>query len=897
MPTEPFAAVARLPAPTDNAAIAIRHLPPGTVITDAPGSGGAATYPLPDGVLEGHRFAVVPIAAEAPLLSWGLPFGHALRDLAPGTTLANERLLAALRGRPLPFPLPARPTFRDHYQPYTLDERAIAVTEQVAPVATPGTFAGYARAGGRGVGTRNYVVILAVNAAANPFVRALAEALSPAAGIHRGLDGVVPVTHTEGDTPAPHNLPLLLRALAGFIVHPNVAAALIVDQPGAGVTGAALREFMLVHGYPLRALPHAFRSLTGSRLGEFEGAATLVRCWLPEAAAAPRTAQPLAGLKLALQCGGSDAFSGVSGNPLAGAVARELLCHGGSANLAETTELVGAESYVLQRVRDLATARRFLAVLARYRDLAGRHGHSPEGNPSGGNFYRGLANIVLKSLGAATKKAPDVRLDAVLDYAERMTAPGYYFMDSPGNDLESIAGQVASGCNLIAFITGSGSVTNFPFVPTIKFVTTTARWGLLCGEMDVNAGAYLDGVPLADLTADAFALARAVAGGQRTVGETAGHAQVQLWRNWARGEGAAPPPATDPPAPSGRPLEVPNPLYVLLSVDLLAAPAGRAIEQVGLIVPASLCAGEVAKLIAARLNREGLGRDRGLSRFVALPHTEGCGVSGGGSEDLLLRLLLGHLQHPAVAFGLCLEHGCEKTHNDRLREALRAAGVPPERFGWASIQADGGIAAVSDRVAAWFGAQLATWQPPARRGVSFGRLRLGLYADGELSAPARDAMIEMIRTVASAGGLVVAPADGPLGAPAFLAGLGVTAPTPGPTLAYAASARAHGPGLHLMACPGMAPVEILSGLAATGVDVILAHVVGAPLAAQPLVPVVQVTTDPETARRHADDLDGTGTTDWVSPVARATSSKTPPRLLARGWTDFQAPRGPTGISL
>ena len=110
---------------------------------------------------------------------------------------------------------------------------------------------------------------------------------------------------------------------------------------------------------------------------------------------------------------------------------------------------------------------------------AERHGASAEGNPSGGNNYRGLYNIALKSLGAARKKDPDVRLDEVLDYAQPMHERGYYFMDSPGNDLESIAGQVASGCNLILFITGNGSITNFPFVPTLKFVTTTGRFELL----------------------------------------------------------------------------------------------------------------------------------------------------------------------------------------------------------------------------------------------------------------------------------------------------------------------------------------------------------------------------------------------------------------------------------
>src|SRR5690606_32755014 len=191
--------------------------------------------------------------------------------------------------------------------------------------------------------------------------------------------------------------------------------------------------------------PHRFLSLTGPFQTALETGEAQVRAWLPEVNRTARTPESVAHLKIALQCGGSDAFSGISGNPLAGWVAQEVIRYGGAANLAETDELIGAESYVLQRVRDPATAQKFLATVERFKERVAWHGHSAEGNPSGGNKYRGLYNIVLKSIGAAMKKHPDTRLDAVIDYAEPMTEGGYYFMDSPGNDLESIAGQIASG--------------------------------------------------------------------------------------------------------------------------------------------------------------------------------------------------------------------------------------------------------------------------------------------------------------------------------------------------------------------------------------------------------------------------------------------------------------------
>lgn len=180
-----------------------------------------------------------------------------------------------------------------------------------------------------------------------------------------------------------------------------------------------------------------------------------------------RSVQPVSSLCLALQCGGSDAFSGVTANPLQGAVAEYVILRGGSAVLAETDELIGADSYILHRVASREVVKEFQAMQAHYEAEANIHGVSAQANPSGGNFYRGLYNIALKSLGAAMKKPEDIRLEGVLKYSERINnrCHGYYFMDSPGNDIESVTGQVAGGCNIIMFSTGNGSITNFPFVP------------------------------------------------------------------------------------------------------------------------------------------------------------------------------------------------------------------------------------------------------------------------------------------------------------------------------------------------------------------------------------------------------------------------------------------------
>ena len=237
----------------------------------------------------------------------------------------------------------------------------------------------------------------------------------------------------------------------------------------------------------------------------------------------------------------------------------EAIRHGATGVLTETDETMGGESHLLGNVRDAATARAFLAMLDRFRDKMAWHGLTAESNPSAGNRFRGLYNIALKSLGAVHKKDPRSRLDTVIEYAQplrELTAPGFTFMNGPGNDLEGIAVQVGAGCNLILFVTGNGSITNFPFVPTLKITTTSRRHELLRNEMDLNAGRYLDGEPMAAVVADGFEQLLATAGGARTQGERAGHAQVSLWRNWRQTDTSRPAALRARTPPEGKPLAV-----------------------------------------------------------------------------------------------------------------------------------------------------------------------------------------------------------------------------------------------------------------------------------------------------------------------------------------------------
>jgi altronate dehydratase len=911
-----LADVAVRPEPGDNVAIVTRDLARGTQLRV-----GDTDVVLPHRVLEGHRIAVDRVAAGEPLLSWSTPFATAEASLRPGDYVCTSTSLAALRERGVD-DLPDTPTAENvPLDPYRLDESVLHVGEQVDPVTQPRSFLGYPRAHGP-VGTRNHVVVVGVTARSAAFVESLAHRLERAP--FGGFDGVVPVAHTEaGEDRRPNNVTFVLSVLAGFLVHPNVGAVLVVDEPDAVITTADVLAFMREEGYPDISVPHAFFTRTASFADDLARAARTVAPWIAGLAAQERTQRPLSELKIALQCGGSDAFSGITANPLAGAVAAEVIRHGGSAVLAETDELIGAEGYLLKNVRSAEVARRFLAAVESFKERVGWHGHTAEGNPSGGNVHRGLYNIVLKSVGAARKLDPHVRLDHVVEYGRLLPDPGFTFMDSPGNDLESIAGEVAAGCNLIFFTTGSGSITNFPFVPTLKFVTTSARYRVLAHEMDVDAGRYLSGVAMADLAAETFELTVRTASGERSAGERAGHSQVSIWREWRQtgpragislsidGRTAV---RVEGLATEERDVELDGlPLPVSVSpmpsdlgtgtVPMYGAGDGRrSPEQVALLLPTSLCSGQVALRLAHRVSREGwhLGR---ATRTVALPHTEGCGVSGGSAIQTYTRLMTGYLVHPNVRMALLLEHGCEKTHNDYFQARLLELGIDPARFGWASIQRDGGIEHVAQRVRDWFADLAAVLPPPERTTGALGDLTLAMEARGPLPTETARAFANVGRRVVAAGGSVVLPSNGTLvGDTAFrdraLAGLSPVSPT------LAHGQRPNAAGWHVMRMPTTDWTETTSGLGAGGAQIVLAHVTGGTLSGHRLVPVLQVTADPETLHRHGPDLDAVlegdapGQELRVLELIREVASGThTARALNVGNVGFQVTRGLLGTSM
>lgn len=422
-PTLEFDSAASLPAANDNVAIAIHAMEAGTLLrrgADLP------ELQLAHSVLEGHRVAILPIRAGELITSWGEPFGRALLPISPGEWIRNIKTLKELQRRQEPQAMRCNyPNFEDYIKPCELTMDTFVAGEPV-PLSRPDeTFAGFRRPGARGVGTRNYGVVMCVSSRSNAFARALERRLraSPVYAARDGFDGVVAMPHTEDggalsvDERGPaHNQDKLVRTLLGLMMHPNVGAVLVLQTAddvsaaarGEGVDFAALRR--AAEGGRRGDLASLAPQVLTLQLADFEAelaeAEAAVAPWPDSLASSERVSCSCAHLAVAQQCGGSDAFSGTNSNPLLAAACKLLIESGGAALLAETDELIGAEQYVLQRVRDYETAAKFLEFVQRFRGYTAAHGASAEGNPSGGNVYRGLYNIALKSLGAAMKRHP-----------------------------------------------------------------------------------------------------------------------------------------------------------------------------------------------------------------------------------------------------------------------------------------------------------------------------------------------------------------------------------------------------------------------------------------------------------------------------------------------------------
>jgi altronate hydrolase len=487
--------------PADNVAIARVALSPGQLLEVS-----GRSIRVTDAVPAGHKVAIDVISAGENVLRYGQVIGRARARTELGQHVHTHNV-----------------SFEELSFAYEFPETELERTEERRNVPT---FLGYPREDGR-AGTRNYIAVVAASNCAAHTVECIAASFAEET-LPPNIDGVVAFPHGEG---CGHSIgpdtEQLQRTLAGVLDHPNVAAAIIL---GLGCEVNQIDHYLGEGTSRTDRLVGMTLQSSGGTRATVEAARKVIQQQMERASAERRIQTPASKIVMGLNCGGSDSFSGITANPALGVCCDMLAAIGGTAVLAETTEIFGAEHLLVRRARNRETAEKLLQCIGSYKTYLNRFGGSFDDNPTAGNKQGGLTNIIEKSLGAVAKAGTSPLMD-VVDYAERIRSNGFVFMNTPGYDPVSLTGLAAGGVNMIAFTTGRGSAIGFPTIPVIKIASNSATYRRMRDNMDVNAGRIADGESaIADVGREIFDLLLPVASGEKTSSERLGHKEFVPWR-------------------------------------------------------------------------------------------------------------------------------------------------------------------------------------------------------------------------------------------------------------------------------------------------------------------------------------------------------------------------------
>ena len=488
--------------PNDNVVVARVDILPGTSLG---GEGLAATQRIP----AGHKVATRPIPVGEPVRKFDQIIGFATQPIGPGEHVHVHNCGMREFARDYAVGQDVRPT-------------------PMVPEAERPSFGGFVRGTGK-VGTRNYIGILSTvncSASVSKFIadRFPADVLAQ----YSNVDGVVAITHGTGCGMADRGegYATLQRTLWGFAAHPNFASILMI---GLGCEVMQLSFMKEVYG--IESGP-SFRTMTlqgeGGTRRTIEQAHAMIKEMLPHANGFRRQPVSVGEISLALQCGGSDGYSGITANPALGYAADILVHNGGTAILSETPEIYGAEHLLTRRAARREVGEKLIDRIHWWEHYTEINEGEMNNNPSPGNKAGGLTTILEKSLGAVAKGGTS-NLEAVYEYAEPVKDHGFVYMDTPGYDPVSATGQVAGGANIICFTTGRGSAYGCAPSPSLKLATNSALWQRQEEDMDINCGEIIDGgVTVQEMGQRIFEMVLATASGEPSKSEKHGYGQNEF---------------------------------------------------------------------------------------------------------------------------------------------------------------------------------------------------------------------------------------------------------------------------------------------------------------------------------------------------------------------------------
>ena len=503
--------------PEDDMLVALADLASGEVV-DWEGESYLIQTPVP----RKHKFARRSFATGEILKLYGVPVGKALNPIRRGEAVTTENLTHYAAEVEIGTSEPYRwsPPWVADYEPLTFD--------------------GVVRADGR-VGTANYWLIFPLVFCENRNVEQLQRALEKSLGYGNdeltnfaqgllgqsqgavsaperpfpNLDGVRMISHNGGCGGTRADARELCKVLSAYADHPNVAGVTVFSLGCQNAQISLFQEELkkLNPNFDKPCLIYEQQKWEG---GEQAMMRQVLQDTLKELAKANlvvRQPVPLSHLKIGVKCGGSDGFSGISANPTMGYVSDMVVALGGASVLAEFPELCGVEGNLIERCVNDEDKRRFLGLMREFEAKAEAVGTHFADNPSPGNIRDGLITDAMKSAGAA-KKGGTSPIVSVLNYGELMDKPGLSLLCTPGNDVESVTGMVASGANVVLFSTGLGTPTGNPIVPVLKIASNTKVATKLNELIDFDCGPVIDGKPIPEVAKDLLNQVIATASGR-----------------------------------------------------------------------------------------------------------------------------------------------------------------------------------------------------------------------------------------------------------------------------------------------------------------------------------------------------------------------------------------------
>ncbi|WP_406676344.1 UxaA family hydrolase [Moorella sp. ACPs] len=482
----------------DNVAVALVDITAGETIAIA-----GREITLQENIKAGHKFALLDMAAGQEVKKYGYAIGITTQPVKAGQWVHSHNLHSGL----------------GKLEEYTYTPLPIT------PVAFEGntTFRGYRRPDGQ-VGVRNELWIIPTVGCVNQLAENLARNAAKELEGKSAIDGIYALKHPYGCSQLGDDHHNTQKLLASLCRHPNAGGVLVL---GLGCENNNIPAFHQVLG---EVDPGRIKFLVAQEAeDEISEGLRLIKELAEQAASCEREPCPINELKIGLKCGGSDAFSGITANPLVGMVADRIIAGGGTAVLTEVPEMFGAETILMDRAVDEEVFQRIVKLINTWKQYYLDHGQPVYENPSPGNKEGGITTLEEKSLGCVQKGGTAAVVD-VLDYGDRCQKQGLNLLSAPGNDLVSSTALAAAGCQIILFTTGRGTPLG-TCVPTIKIASNTGIYSKKPRWFDFNAGRVLEGENMAELAGELLEQVLRVASGQLTKAEALGVREIAIFKS------------------------------------------------------------------------------------------------------------------------------------------------------------------------------------------------------------------------------------------------------------------------------------------------------------------------------------------------------------------------------